>query len=99
MISYRFLSPSQEEMAQAAVFYDTASPGLGTDFLDDVQLAIDKVRAYPEAGVALTQNLRRILLHRFPFSIIYAVEDALIVVVAVAHHARRPGYWQSRTDR
>jgi hypothetical protein len=39
------------------------------------------------------------LLHRFPFSVIYSVEADMILVVAIAHHGRRPAYWQSRVDR
>lgn len=98
MIGYRFLPPAEEEMSEAALFYDAASDGLGTDFLDDVQQAVDRLCEYPEAGKAVSSNLRRMLLHRFPFSIIYSVETDVILVVATAHHGRRPGYWQSRVD-
>jgi len=51
MIGYRFLSLAEEEMSEAAVFYDAVFVGLGTDFLEDVQQAIDMVRAHPEIGV------------------------------------------------
>ncbi len=50
MIVYRFLSPAEEEMTRAALFYDAASRGLGNDFLDDVQQAIDRLCEYPHAG-------------------------------------------------
>ena len=99
MIPYRFLSPAEEEMTEAALFYDAASSRLGSDFLDDVQVAIDRVRDYPQAGEVIASGLRRTLLHRFPFNLIYAMEENIIVVVAVAHHGRRPGYWQSRVSR
>jgi hypothetical protein len=49
MIGYRFLAPAGEEMTEASVFYDAASNGLGSDFLDDVQHAIDKLCEYPLA--------------------------------------------------
>lgn len=51
------------------------------------------------AGETLAAGLRRILLHRFPFSLVYSIEADLILVIAIAHHGRRPGYWQSRVDR
>jgi len=98
MIGYRFLSPAEEEMS-ASLFYDAGSGGLGNDFLDDVQLVIDRLCEYPQTGKAVSSSLRRMLLHRFPFSIIYSVETDVILVVAIAHHGRRPGYWQSRVDR
>lgn len=44
MIAYRFLDPAEEEMIQAALFYEAASSGLGSDFLDDVQRVIDLLR-------------------------------------------------------
>jgi plasmid stabilization system protein ParE len=99
MIGYRFLSPAEEEMTEASLFYEAASNGLGSDFLDDVQQAVDRLREYPQTGKAVAPGLRRMLLHRFPFSVIYAAETDLILVIAIAHHGRRPGYWQSRVDR
>jgi hypothetical protein len=99
MISYRFLTPAEEEMTEAALFYEAASSQLGTDFLDDVQRAIDTLRNYPLAGECITSDLRRTLLHRFPFTLIYAIEENVIVIIAVAHESRRPGYWKSRAHR
>jgi len=99
MIGYRFLSPAEKEMTEAALFYDAASSGLGSDFLDDVQQALDRLREHPQAGGILTQGMRRTLLHRFPFSVIYSIERDEILVIAVADHGRRPGYWEARVDR
>jgi plasmid stabilization system protein ParE len=96
MIPYRFLTPAEEEMAEAALFYEAASRQLGSDFLDDVQRAVDRLRKFPQAGEVIPSGFRRTLLHRFPFNLVYAIEDNVIVVVAVAHQGRRPGYWQSR---
>ena len=99
MIGYRFLKPAEEELIEAALYYESASTGLGNDFLDDVQLAIDSLREYPHAGAVIDPQLRRKLLSRFPFGLVYAVAAKEIVIVAVAHYGRRPGYWQSRVDR
>ena len=58
MIGYRFLLPAEEEMTEASLFYDAASSGLGEDFLDDVQRAIDKVCKYPQGGEVAADGLR-----------------------------------------
>ena len=98
MSSYRFLSPAEDEMTEAALFYESRSDGLGNDFLDDVQRAIDRSSEYPYFGEPVDPGLRRTLLHRFPFSLIYAVEREGIVIIALAHHGRAPGYWRSRVN-
>ena len=94
MIGYRFLSPAEDEMTEAALFYE--SVGLGNDFLDDVQQRIDTLCQYLKSGTLIDTNLRRTLLHRFPFSMIYAEERDAILIVSIAHQRKRPGYWQSR---
>lgn len=97
MIGYRFLSVAEKEMSEAAIFYETKTPGLGRDFLADVQRAIDRLRIYPEAGVEVADGLRSTLLRQFPFNLIYSLDsDGLLI--SVAHHRRRPGHWRSRTD-
>lgn len=99
MISYRFLYPAEEEMTEASLFYEAASEGLGRDFLADVQFGIDSVRQRPGLGHTIDSGLKRILLHRFPFSLIYAVEVDAILIVAIAHYGRHPGYWKDRLTR
>ena len=86
-------------MSEAAVFYEAASFGLGRDFLDDLHQAIKNLPAHPEIGVQVSKGLRRMLLRRFPFSLIYSVEADGILIVSVAHHRQRPGYWKSRIKR
>ena len=83
-------------MTEAALFYEAAKTGLGDTFLDDIQHAIDTVRERPHLGVAVAYGFRRALLRRFPFSVIYALYDSEIVVVAVAHQRRSPNYWKGR---
>ncbi len=96
MIGYRFLPPAEEEMTEASLFYEVASAGLGAEFFDDVQHVINLLREHPALGRPVGRGLRRALLHRFPFSLIYSIETDEILIVAVAHQKRRPGYWRNR---
>ena len=59
MIPYRFLSPAEEEMTEAALFYEEASHGLGSEFLDDVQRAIERVIDYPHVGKSIDSDFRQ----------------------------------------
>lgn len=83
-------------MIEAALDYEEAHDRLGEAFLDDIQYAIDTVREHPQLGAEIAYGFRRMLVRRFPFSVIYFVEGDEIVVVAVAHHSRRPEYWKGR---
>lgn len=96
MIGYRFLTPADEEMTEASVFYEGASAGLGNSFLDEIHRVVNILREHPELGQPVGRGLRRALLHRFPFSLIYSVEVDEVLIVAVAHQRRRPGYWRNR---
>lgn len=96
MIGYRFLSLADVEIVESALYYDEVAPGLGTDFLNDVQQAIDRLCEFPKIGTPLTARVRSLMLSRFPFSLIYYGEPDSIVIVAVAHQSRRPSYWRNR---
>ncbi|HUT01222.1 MAG TPA: type II toxin-antitoxin system RelE/ParE family toxin [Phycisphaerae bacterium] len=92
----RFLTPASEEMVAAAVWYDQQVPGLGGAFLDRVEAAVAFLGQYPEAGQELKDGFRRRLLRQFPFALLYSVEPDEIIVHAVMHLRRRPGYWRDR---
>ncbi|MEP7213207.1 MAG: type II toxin-antitoxin system RelE/ParE family toxin [Acidobacteriota bacterium] len=80
----------------AALYHNKIASELGNGFLDDVQRSIDRLCLHPNTGTILSGELRSSRLSRFPFSLIYYIEPDSIVVVAVAHHSRRPGYWRER---
>jgi len=83
-------------MTGAAPFYETKSKGLGAQFLAEVERTIAAISSHPEAAPIVKQDIRRRLLKRFPFGILYAVSIDKMVVLAVMHLRRRPGYWQDR---
>ena len=85
-------------MIEASLFYEARSEGLGFEFLDGVQRLIDLVREHPKLGQSVGGGFRRAVLRRFPFSLIYSEEPTEIVIIAVAHQKRRPGYWRERKD-
>jgi plasmid stabilization system protein ParE len=93
---YRYLPAAREDLNEAAAFYQVSVPGLGDAFLDDVERAIEDVCENPRIGAPITRAFRRAVLRRFPFTIVYAERDDEIVIVAIAHDRRRPGYWRGR---
>ena len=94
----RFLDPAEEEMLEAARIYEDQAVGLGERFLDEVEGCLELLLDRPFIG-RRSGELRQFPLRKFPFMLIYALEDDDLVVVAVAHYRRRPGYWTGRYDR
>ena len=96
MKDYEFLPEAEEEMNEAARFYEERSEGLGEDFLAEVEHTVASILAFPKGGPVVSRNLRRRIMRRFPFGLLYAIEAEQIVIVAVSHLKRRPDYWKDR---
>jgi plasmid stabilization system protein ParE len=92
----RFLELAQYELDDAYSWYEEQMPGLGRELLDEVDRSIRRVAQWPSAGMELGADLRRCLVKRFPYGIIYGVEKDVMVVVSVAHLHRKPFYWIDR---
>ncbi|PKL15124.1 MAG: plasmid stabilization protein [Spirochaetae bacterium HGW-Spirochaetae-5] len=93
-----FLPTAQFELDDAVEWYNEQSQGLGIKFLDDLDRSIRRVIAYPLSSPELDPGLRRCLLTRFPFGVIYGIDNETIVVIAVAHLHRKPRYWCERLE-
>ena len=91
-----FSKPAQLEVDDAVTWYDTQSSGLGTQFLDDLDRTVRRIVAYPLSCQEIEPELRRGLLSRFPYGIIYGIDDDTIIIIAVAHLHREPRYWITR---
>ncbi len=92
----RFLKPAQFELEDAVAWYDSHSIRLGTQFLDELDRTIRRIVAYPFSSLEIEPGLRHCLLLRFPYGIIYGIDNDTIVIVAVAHLHREPRYWADR---
>jgi len=92
---------AEDELADAASWYEARRSGLGVALLDLIDKALETITSgvlptSPVPGVKSVKGARRILLRRFPYSIVLYERQNDIVIVAFAHNSRRPGYWRSR---
>lgn len=101
MRAARIHAAAAEEAAEAAAWYERERPGLGAEFesaidavLDVLEQDVIPLTSLP--GVVGARGVKRLLLRRFPYSVIVREDDEVILVIAFAHHARRPGYWRAR---
>ncbi|HBG92171.1 MAG: plasmid stabilization protein [Nitrospirae bacterium GWF2_44_13] len=92
----RFLKPAQHEVDDAVAWYDSQSRDLGTRFLDDLDRTIRRIITFPLSCAEIEPDIRRCLLTRFPYGVIYGIDSDAIVVIAVAHLHREPQYWIDR---
>lgn len=92
----RFLSPARSELREAVRWYNGKRAGLGREFADEVKKATQRIAQFPDAWPRISQNARRFLLTRFPYRVIYLVEDEIILIVAIMHLRRDPIVWQKR---
>jgi len=92
------LSCAEAEFADAVDYYNAQSPGLGYEFAAEVQRTFERIRRFPEAWPIFSMRGRRCLTDRFPFGILYGVEENTILVGAVMDLRCDPKRWQQRAD-
>lgn len=91
-----FLRPAQAEVDEAVGYFDEQREGLGDRFEQDLLAAVQSMMAQPLAGKLVSGRVRKWRLRTFRYNLIYVVDPEEIIVIAVAHHRRRPNYWLSR---
>lgn len=101
MTRLRVAPEAEEELAAAAEWYETHRAGLGVELVASVDGAFEEILAAPlSCGAWLPDRpYRKKLVRRFPYVIFFTAEGDAVVVVAIAHTRRRPGYWVSRPAR
>ena len=87
---------AQLELEDASEYYELEVPGLGVQFREEIKRGISRIREYPDAWAKEKGDVRRYLLYRFPYKILYSIEKNYIYVIAIAHCHRRPDYWVDR---
>jgi plasmid stabilization system protein ParE len=87
---------ARREFNDAIDYYERESPGLGLIFTNEIDSGFARIREYPDAAPLVAECARRLALAKFPFSLIYEIREDCLMVLAVAHHRKRPYYWRVR---
>jgi toxin ParE1/3/4 len=90
------LPAAAAEALEAANWYRERSPKAALAFARELKQALTIIAESPATSPAYHHGTQRILLDRFPYEVVYRLFAERILVVAVAHYKRRPGYWQRR---
>ena len=87
------------EMIEAARFYEKRRQGLGFRFIQTVEDVYQLIAESPAAGSPLGRKDRKRTVPGFPYNVVYRVEEERVVVLAIMHQRRKPGYWKWRRYR
>lgn len=95
------LQLARQEIRDAAKWYESQQSGLGLQFTAELEATLTAIEQRPDRFPVLEtirtpRNIRRVMLDRFPYIVIYEILTERTVVLAVAHGSRRPNYWIRR---
>lgn len=91
-----FSPEAHREFDEAERYYNRQAPRLGEEFRAEIKLALPRIQAWPLSCPVEQGDIRRLMLSRFPYKLLYSVESDHIYVIAVAHQHRNPDYWIGR---
>lgn len=96
-MKFAFHPEAEKELGHSIDYYTNIKSELGYDFATEVYLAIERAALLPDAWQIIDGDIRRVLLNRFPYGVLYSEIDKNIYIVAVMPLHREPDYWQHRT--
>lgn len=91
-----FQLEARMEFREAVTWYENRDPALGTAFAAEIEASVELITQSPERWRCVEQDVRRCLVRRFPYAVLYSIETDHILILAVMHTSRKPGYWRSR---
>ena len=92
-----FVRPeAQNDIREAARWHEDREFGLGLRFMREVRTSLEHISDSPLRFPIIEENVRRALLHKFPYSIYFVNEPDSVSIIAVLHQHRRPDAWKSR---
>ena len=96
MLEIRLRPEAEQDLADAAAWYEEQQPGLGHEFLDEVEAMLSSSAETPLMFPSVHRNTRRAVIQRFPFSVYFRANSPSIVVIAIMHGSRNPRRWKNR---
>lgn len=96
MIPVHYHDAAEEELLDEIGYLELRTAGLGRRFFGEVRNVENLISRFPESGRELLPGIRRFALRKFRYSLIYTVQRNSVLILALAHHRRRPGYWAGR---
>ncbi len=91
-----FLLIAKSELDDAVKYYNLQVDGLGNRYKNEAQSTIKRMSIFPMAYIEVRSQVRRCIMHKFPYSIYYSIQENMVLILAIAHQHRKPDYWIKR---
>lgn len=95
-MKYVFHPEALTEYAQAVQYYAVPRAEVAQAFIDAIEDAVYLIRESPTLYAVMDEDVRRCMTRRFPYGVLYTIEQDYILILAVMHCSREPGYWKNR---
>ena len=86
------------EMNDAIAYYELQYSGLGAAFKVEIKKAVNRIIKYPKAWPIVDEDIRKYILHKYPYNVYYSLEKDHLYIIAIAHQHRKPNYWIDRYE-
>jgi plasmid stabilization system protein ParE len=96
---YEFHPEALDEYIEAGHYYGERQPGLDLRFIVSVEAAIENILEDPYRWRPFDEDVRRCFTRVFPYAVLYTIEPDYVLIIAVAHCSREPGYWKRRIQK
>lgn len=97
-MTIEFLDEAEQELIEAVLWYESKEPGLGKRFRQELALVLDTIVKSPMLFRERSGGYRRVNCPVFPYYLPYFIREQKIIIAAVAHDRRKPGYWKYRAN-
>jgi len=95
-MNIEFLPIAKLELDDAIGYYELQLEGLGRRYKEEVRTSLQRISIFPNAWAIIRPNIKKCVMHKFPYNILYSIDEDTILIIAIAHHHRRPDYWVER---
>ena len=93
---YVFHPEALNEYAEAVQYYTEQRVEVAQAFVNAIEDTVYRIREVPTRYAAIDEDVRRCMARKFPYGVLYTIEQDYILILAVMHCSREPGYWKSR---
>ena len=91
-----FLEIAEQEFYDSQEYYEEKQTNLGNKFKSEAFNSLKRIQKFPNMFVKIKKDIRKCIINKFPFNILYSIEGDYILVIAISHHHRNPDYWIDR---